>query len=101
MKKTLTIDKDGKIIFEGSAINKTDVNSTFLEMIFSESLKQQIEFYIDNTDPISLLFQRIKEETEIGTDFSNKVKSLRTEFIKVQEEKVHIEKAEVEDDLPF
>lgn len=101
MSKELIVDKDGKVIFDGSEILRKDINGPFLESLFKSALKNEIEFDVNETDPISKLFQRIKDETNHNSPFYKQVEELRTQVKINSEEKAAIENAMTENDLPF
>jgi hypothetical protein len=97
----LIIDKDGKVTFDGDEVLRKDINSVFLDSLFRSALKREIEFVIDETDPISKLFSRIKEETDPKSSFSKQIEELRSQLKTNSEEVTQIENAQSEDDLPF
>ena len=101
MKIKLVIEENGNVIFEGKHINKKDINSCFLEKIFRKSLKEEIDFVIDETDPISQLFIRIENETKKGSNYYNEIVKLRSELEEGINEKKSIESSKSEEDLPF
>lgn len=97
----LNVDNEGKVTFDGKEVLRKDINSSFLDSLFREALKNEIEFNIDETDPISKLFIRIKEETDPNSSFSKQIEALRSVAKGNFEEKNQIENAQAEDDLPF
>jgi len=99
--KKLVINQDGKVTLDGSEIPKKDINGNFLNLLFQRALKGEVEFFLDETDPISKLFTMIKEETHPESEFSKQVQNLRDSYTESVEEKKMIESAETEDDLPF
>src|SRR5690554_3180248 len=101
MKQKLVVDEKGKIIYNNIEIPRKDINSNWLDDIFQKALKDEIEFSIDETDLISLLFKRISDETKETSIFSQQISGLRAEYTKIMEDKKVIESAETEDDLPF
>ena len=101
MKKRLIVDKDGKITYDEKEIVRSEIDDSFLENIFRSALKNEIEFKIDETEPISYIFKRIQEETHPKSNFHIDIDNLRNQLKENQEEKIEIEKAEDEDDLPF
>ncbi|PKK95519.1 MAG: hypothetical protein CVV60_00820 [Tenericutes bacterium HGW-Tenericutes-5] len=101
MKKKLIIENDGKILFDSTEVHKKDINSTFLDTIFKAALKDELEFIIDETDPISKIFQRIQEETNPNSDFYKQIEGMREEIKKNNEQKEQINNAKIEDNLPL
>lgn len=101
MMKKLIIDKEGKVFYDGDEISRKEIDNRFLDLIFQKSLKNEIDFEIDESDPISLLFKRIQEETNPESDFYKRVSAIRNDYKENIEEKSKIENAESEDELPF
>jgi len=99
--KKLKIDKEGKIFYDGNEIPRKEIDNKFLDLVFQNSLKNEIDFEIDESDPVSLLFKRIKEETDPESEFYKKVTAIRKDYKENLEEKSEIENAESENDLPF
>jgi hypothetical protein len=101
MKSILRIDKEGKIFLDEIEIERKNLDGAFLESIFQKSLKNEIDYVIDDSNPISKLFLRIQEETSPTSDFTIKIKKLREELKLKKEEKNIIENSTEESSLPF
>lgn len=101
MKSKLRIDKEGKIFLDDIEIERKNLDGTFLESIFQKSLKNEIDYVIDDSNPISKLFLRIQEETSPTSDFTIKINKLREELKLKKEEKNIIENSTEESSLPF
>lgn len=99
--KKLIVNKEGKIIFDSNELQKKDITGDFLNKLFIDSLKKEIEFEIDETDPISKLFIMIRDETKSDSDFYHQYESLKVSYKNTSEEKTKIESAVNEDELPF
>lgn len=65
------------------------------------SLKSEVEYDIDDTDPISKLFAMIRDETKSGSEFYVQFESLKKSYEKIATEKTAIEQADSEEELPF
>ncbi|MDD3129647.1 MAG: hypothetical protein PHF05_06875 [Candidatus Izemoplasmatales bacterium] len=99
--KKIIVTKDGKVTFDGKEITKKDINSDFLDDLFMRSLKSEVEFDIDDTDPISKLFAMIRDETKSGSEFYVQFESLKKSYEKIITEKTAIEQADSEEKLSF
>ncbi len=98
--KKLIVDNQGNITYDGQTINRKNINSTFLDKLFSDSLEKCVEFEIDNTDSISRLFLKIKEETDENSEFLKLYETKKEDLKKLIKEKETIEEAAEEKDLP-
>lgn len=101
MSKKLIIDKDGDITFDGTKIPKKEITGEFLNSLFTSALNGEVEFDIDETDQISKLFIRIKEETGSESPFFKHFEELRSQLSANSVEKEKIENSPSEKDLPF
>jgi hypothetical protein len=101
MIKKLIIDKEGKVTEDGVTVLRKDINNSFLDSIFQSALKNEVDFEIDESDPISILFKRIKEETASDSLFVKKISGLRQQYKENIEERTTIENTETDEDLPF
>lgn len=99
--KKIIVTKDGKVSFDGKEIIKKDINSAFLDSLFMSSLKSEVEYDIDDTDPISKLFAMIRDETRSGSEFYVQFESLKKSYEKIATEKTAIGQADSEEKLPF
>lgn len=80
VKKTLIVDSKGDIEYNNTRILKVNLNSEFLDSLFKDALKGNVEFIIDEKTPISRLFMRIQEETVSTSEFGQEIETLRQEF---------------------
>ena len=99
--KKFNLDKEGNITYDEKEITKKEIDGNFLNLLFAEGLKGEIEFIIDETDPIAKLFSKIEEESHFESDFAKQIQSLRSSYKQLQTEKETINSAKDEKEFPF
>ena len=97
----IEVNKEGKVFYCGDEIERKDITGEFLYYVFRESLKQNVDFHIDESDPISRLFIKIKEETKKDSDFYKQIGEIVENYRKTLQEEAQIKAINQEDDLPF
>ncbi len=97
MKKFILSDK-GDITFDGVKKEVKDLNEKFLNELFKESLRNNVEFDLVEGDPLFNLFNKIKIETDQQTSMSIERDGL-VEKIKSLDEESKKEMADIDFDL--
>ncbi len=99
--KKFKVLADGSIEFEGNFYTKQQITPDVLYEVFRLALKQEIEFEINETDPISVLFNRIKEETCVDSVFYNEINDSKVNYKNVVSLEENIKENNIIEDLPF
>ena len=84
--KKLVVDDNGRIILDGTVIDKENFNSDFLIRVFKDKMNNDIVFELSDKASISQIFRNIEESLNEDNPFLEQYKEAKNKADKYKKE---------------